>query len=185
MEQTKSTSPTVRTLLRIGRFIGVYFLGITIFLMLFRFKIFRVSESTSQSSLFLISVFSTPLIWAFSSNFFKGLARFTVMMLVVMYINKEPLLKSSQGSIEASKGPTSYVGTYSGEDNGVEVKILVSPDRWYGEVIEGVTQQVISSEGGPLENKSLYDDYGNEIGSIQGDILRATIQGQRIRLTKD
>lgn len=88
-------------------------------------------------------------------------------------------------SVTPSQNSLNYIGTYSTDENGVQVKIVVNPNKWYGEVIEGTTGRLISNEGGDVSNNSLYDQYGNEIGEIQGGEIKMNIQGQRVRLKKD
>jgi hypothetical protein len=88
-------------------------------------------------------------------------------------------------SSSAAQGASNYVGSYSADENGIQVKIMVGPNKWYGEVIEGRTGGLISNEGGDVSDNALYDQYGTEIGEIRGNSVIMSIQGQRVRLVRD
>ena len=88
-------------------------------------------------------------------------------------------------SSSAAQDASNYVGSYSADENGIQVKIMVGPNKWYGEVIEGTTGGLISNEGGDVSDNVLYDQYGTEIGEIRGNSVIMSIQGQRVRLEKD
>lgn len=108
--------------------------------------------------------------------------------MCVLVVAQKGLQKNDNSnafSVTSSQNSLNYIGTYSTDENGVQVKIVVSPNKWYGEVIEGTTGGLISNEGGDVSNNSLYDQYGNEIGEIQGEEIKMAIQGQRVRLKKD
>ena len=155
----------------------IYFLG--------RMNIFANSRFDSLW-LFLFILLVLPLVWALSKNFFTGFVKYALSVCVVLVIGTVwPEIDSLSVSTDSSQNSGSYVGRYSGEDNGVLVEIVVGADRWYGEVIEGNTGSLISNEAGEVSNNSLYDQYGNEIGEISGSVLKMSIQGQRIRLKKN
>lgn len=88
-------------------------------------------------------------------------------------------------SSSSAQGASNYVGSYSADENGIQVKIMVGPNKWYGEVIEGTTGGLISNEGGDVSDNALYDQYGTEIGEIRGNSVIMSIQGQRVRLVRD
>lgn len=107
------------------------------------------------------------------------------MGVVLVIDNVWPEAGNSSLSGNSSQTSGDYTGRYSGNDNGIDVEIVVGQDRWYGEVIEGTTGSLISNEAGEVTNGSLYDQYGTEIGEINGSVLKVSIQGQRIRLKKN
>ncbi|MBL7784001.1 MAG: hypothetical protein JNM22_22385 [Saprospiraceae bacterium] len=185
MEQSATRSRFVRVLLKIARFVGIYLLSFGIVYFLGRKGVFA-NGHFDPALFFLLIVLVLPLVWALSKNFFAGFIKYAVLIGVVLVIdNVWPEGGLSTVSGDSFQNSGDYTGRYSGNDNGIDVEIVVGQDRWYGEVIEGTTGSLISNEAGEVTNGSLYDQYGTEIGEINGSVLKVSIQGQRIRLKKN
>ncbi|MFN8303227.1 MAG: hypothetical protein U0U46_12090 [Saprospiraceae bacterium] len=186
MEQSQPQSSSSR-LFKTFRFIGIYVLSVLIFYLLGGKGLGIITGANVNPLLLLIcGLIVFPLTWALSKNFFIGFIKYAILLVLLVFVDKG--LKNSHNSDLSSDSPnasSSYVGNYSADENGVQVKIVVSPNKWYGEVIEGTTGRLISNEGGDVSNNSLYDQYGNEIGEIGDNQIKMSIQGQRIRLTKN
>jgi hypothetical protein len=185
MEQSTTQSRFSRILVKIARFIGVYLLCFGIVYFLGRKGVFA-NGHFDPALFFLLVVLVFPLVWALSKNFFAGFIKYAVLIGVMIAIdNVWPEGGLSTVSADSSQSSGNYIGRYSGNDNGIDVEIVVGQDRWYGEVIEGTTGSLISNEAGEVKNGLLYDQYGNEIGEFSGNVLKMSIQGQRIRLKKN
>lgn len=185
MEQSATRSRFIRVLVKIARFIGIYLLSTCILYFLGQREAFS-NMSFDPTLLFLFVFLVPPLVWALSKNFFTGFIKYAVFVGIVVVIgNAWPEGGISAVSGDSSQNSDDYTGRYSGNDNGIDVEIVVGQDRWYGEVIEGTTGSLISNEAGEVTNGSLYDQYGTEIGEINGSVLKVSIQGQRIRLKKN
>ena len=185
MEQSTAQSPLVRRFLKILRFTGIYLLGITIVYMLAKENLFSNAD-LNPVLIFLYLFIVVPLVWALSKNFFAGFGKYAVLIGIMMLISRVPSKYYTSGSSdESSQSALGYVGNYSADENGIQVKVMVAPTRWYSEVIDGSTGNLITSEGGEINDKSLYDQYGNELGKIEGNRLNISIQGQLVRLKKD
>jgi len=185
MEQSTNQSPYIRISLIIARFVGIYMLGIAIFLGLVRVQVISTSAFYSFQTVLVTLFFATPLIWSLSGDFKTGFSRYATVLGLIIIFSKSNASSSSKNSSGTSEETISYIGNYSGEDNGVGIKVMIGTDSWYGEVFEGTSGGLISTESGNFVDGKLYDSYENEIGSLQGSTLRITIQGQRVRLTKD
>ena len=185
MEQSTAQSPLVRRFLKILRFIGIYLLGFIIVYLLSRENLF--SSADLNPVLLLVYLFIVvPLVWAFSKSFFAGFVKYAVMIGIMMLVSRVPSKYYTSGSSdESAQSALGYVGNYSANENGIQVKIMVTPTRWYSEIIDGSTGNLITSEAGEINEKSLYDQYGIELGKIEGNRLNISIQGQLVRLKKD
>lgn len=185
MEQSSTQSPFIRTVLKILRFIGIYLISAVIIYFLGRQNL--LTNLDLNPIVLLLGYFiALPLVWALAKNFFAGFARYALLIGLLLIVNRViPESNSPNTSNDSDQGQLNYIGTYAADENGVQVKVVTGPNKWYGEVIEGTTGRLISSEGGEVNNKLLYDEYGNEIGEFQGSSLNVTIQGQRVRLKKE
>ena len=185
MEQSATRSPFVRVLVRVARVSGIYCLSLFILYFLAQ-KGFLPNGNLDPALLFIVITIIPPLLWALSKKFFAGFIKFAISVGIIIAIgNVWPEDGTSSLSGNSSQTSGDYTGRYSGNDNGINVEIVVGQDRWYGEVIEGTTGSLISNEAGEVTNGSLYDQYGTEIGEINGSVLKISIQGQRIRLKKN
>lgn len=185
MEQSSPQSPFVRTVLKILRFIGIYLFSAFIIYFLGRQNL--LANLDLNPIVLLLGYFiALPLVWALAKNFFAGFVRYALLIGLLLIVNRVmPESNSQNTSNDSDQSQLNYIGTYAADENGVQIKVVTGPNKWYGEVIEGTTGRLISSEGGEVNNKLLYDEYGNEIGEFQGSSLNVTIQGQRIRLKKE
>ena len=186
MEQSNTQSTFVRILLKIARFIGIYILGIGILFVLG--KVGAIDKFIKNPLLFLALALLAPLVWAVSKKFLQGFIRYAAVLFIA-WVLPIPAYQDrkaySPNTEEEEASSISYAGSYSADENGVQVKVVVSPNKWYGEVIEGTTGGLISNEGGDVSNNSLYDEYGTAIGEINGNEITMSIKGQRVRLKKD
>jgi hypothetical protein len=188
MEQSNNQSSFVRIFLKVIRFVGIYLLSILSVYLLGKNGAFANDKPEMSPIIFLLCLMIiAPLVWALSKSFLKGFVRFALVIGVLIVIVRIPNKTESPNALSSSsaQGASSYVGSYSADENGIQVKIMVSPNKWYGEVIEGTTGGLISNEGGDVSDNSLYDQYGTEIGEIRNNSVIMSIQGQRVRLVKD
>jgi len=188
MEQSNNQSSFVRIFLKVVRFIGIYLLSILSVYLLGKNGAFANDKpEMSPIIFFLCSMIIAPLVWALSKSFLKGFVRFALVIGVLIVIVRIPKKSESPNALSSSaaQGASNYVGSYSADENGIQVKIMVGPNKWFGEVIEGTTGGLISNEGGDVSDNALYDQYGTEIGEIRGNSVIMSIQGQRVRLEKD
>lgn len=184
MDQPKVQSRFVRISLKIARFIGIYVLAVAIVLFLSKKELFA-NIKINPVIILLYFFVALPLVWALSKNFLAGLVRYALLIGLGLLINQLSPTDNANASNDSSADSFNYVGNYAADENGVQVKMIVSTNKWYGEAIEGTTGGLISSESGDVIDKALYDQYGTEIGQIRNGEIRVTIQGQYIRLKKD
>lgn len=185
VEQSSTRSPFIRTCLKISRFIGIYLLSGFIVYFLGRQNL--LANIDLNPVLLLIGFFiALPLVWALSKNFLAGFMRYALLLGLIILISKVlPENNPTSSSESSTQDPINYIGTYSTDENGVQIKLIAGPNKWYSEIIEGITGQLISSAGGEISNNLLYDEYGNEIGEFGRRDLKITIQGQLVRLKKE
>ncbi|MBL7795705.1 MAG: hypothetical protein JNJ90_04300 [Saprospiraceae bacterium] len=182
MENSNTITPKRSTFLRVLRFVGTYALAIFAILMLAKQELFvdiKINLFISFLSIFVLF----PLIWCLSKNFFWGFIRFAISLTIFLFVGQN-FSKNENDDGSRNSLTENHVGRYSSNENGIMVEVVVGSDSWYGEVIEENTGRLISNESGRVADAVLYDQYNNEIGTVNKDRLSLSIQGQRVRLTK-
>lgn len=136
-----------------------------------------------------------PLISLFPKSYINGLVSMFLLTVCVNFIF--PKFNVSYGSampfglgnteMKSSVGneSKSLSGTYSGDIGGADSKLIVVGDTWYGENTESTTGGLLGNSVGKMDGNRIIDEYGQEIGYINGGTAYVTIGGQRITLKKE
>lgn len=155
-----------------------------------------------HETLALIITFCLPFIMVFSSDFKTGFGYFALSLFIANAVFPaldwsygSPYPKFGQMSPSVRRSPLddssysgknqSVSGVYQYNDYGVITKILVSGSSWYGETFMEDSGALLSSSSGEIDGSDIMDEYGNKIGHISNGTAYVTINGTRLRLTKD
>lgn len=183
MEQpTQTTSPSIY--FRIFRFVGIYVLAVSLIVILAKKELF-VNVKINPIFLFLYLAIFLPLVWSLSKNFLVGFVKYALLLGAILIIGRVLPEGRNSNTFGTTNDNINYEGRYSGDENGIQIKLIVGNTKWYGEVIEGNTGGLISNQSGEVKNNKLFDQYDNEIGEIRNNKITISIQGQRVKLTKD
>lgn len=182
MSQSQNQSPTVSTFRKILRFIGIYLSGVAIIYFLGK-QGFFINIKINPVLLLLCFFIVLPLVWALSKNFFAGFIKYALLLGAIILISRvSSKTDNSNASNNSSQDSFNYIGKYSAEENGIQVKIVLGPEKWYGEVIEGTTGGLISSERGKVNDKSLYDEHRLFIDELLYNKRVIKIVGWRVQM---
>jgi len=136
-----------------------------------------------------------PLISLFPKSYLNGLASMFLLTVCINFIF--PKFNVSYGSAmpfglggtvmtnDGGNESKSLSGTYSSDIGGAESKLIVAGDTWYGENRESTTGGLLGNSVGKMNGNRIIDEYGQEIGYINGGTVYVTIGGQRITLKKE